>query len=791
MKRSLLAIAAAGVLALVLAGGTFFALKLTASGATVGPISVASIPGNPASGVSGDTLIMDCPGLVGCPAGLTFGAVGPVPFAPTLLPVTGILPWDFPAMSPPAYVAMAYFGAANCDLTQQLAVLVSDPLGPVKAADLRLKNGATKTGVLITPANAPYVGGTALVQSAGVLRVGGDFQCGDNVDSDADGAINDGCGIAVVAETICNEAACVDADGQRPWDACDDDADGAINDGCATVGATPEIFLVPDALNNQYLACGNVGGAPVTGWDGKLTNDWKLKTFNFAIDADPWNGTAPCNPIDDTNTVIVGSNHDVAVCTENEPQKGAGGADDANVFTFFLNWDPLLNQCKTDPACPAGDKCLDDNPDVNAGSTLGAGHVPTTPNLGGGWDCSGFGLIQPTCGSGQAKADCLSSTGPYTSGGLSPFPLAIVSLKAILAGTDTIVTSGTVWSGVENSEVVAISVSADVEKVPPPPDTPTPTLTPVPPTLTPTLTPTNTPVPPTPTPTNTPAGVIMEKDCDTDTESVQTECNLWLMDPALGCPNATEGKGCLVVDKLVSGAFDGVSPNTHEIEGVGTWEEQIKYDHKIVRLDAVPDNAWLESGGRIANCSMTILTENWILTGCVTKDDPLLVGLQKGPTNGAGLIEKITVNPMTDDLIYRQGFRPGKDNGVVTDLVDENCELANTLGEKLPGELPGGLTQICGDVHITVRMLEGDLNLDCAVTVVDDQAIAFRYGTIFGMTLYDEWYDLAPECVNGVCYGVPDFDIDIKDLQFVFGRNYSTCQAPIPADQTPVAPPQP
>jgi hypothetical protein len=349
----------------------------------------------------------------------------------------------------------------------------------------------------------------------------------------------------------------------------------------------------------------------------------------------------------------------------------------------------------------------------------------------------------------------------------------------------------------------------------------------------------------------------MEKDCDTSTAKIDTECNLWLMDldPLLGCAdpdaNAVQGKGCLLVNKMVFEAIDGVSPNTQEIEGVGAWEEQIKYDHKIVRLNAVPDNTWLENNGqRVASCTMTILTENWILTGCVTKarndacldsadndgdsyindgcwaigaaEDALTqcadsldsdgdfwvndgcpkVGATSeaeigpaihgyGPTNGSGLIEKITVNPMTDDLIYRQGFRPGKDNGVVTDLVDENCELANTLGEKLPGELPGGLTQVCGDVHITVRMLEGDLNLDCAVTVLDDQEIAFRYGTFFGLTLYDEWYDLAPECVNGVCYGVPDFDIDIKDLQFVFGRNYSTCQVPIPADQVPVAPPQP
>ena len=59
------------------------------------------------------------------------------------------------------------------------------------------------------------------------------------------------------------------------------------------------------------------------------------------------------------------------------------------------------------------------------------------------------------------------------------------------------------------------------------------------------------------------------------------------------------------------------------------------------------------------------------------------------------------------------------------------------------------------------------LNLDCNVDVLDDQAIAFRYGSSLGLLLYDPFYDLDPK--------VADNDIDIKDLQFVFGRNGSTC----------------
>jgi hypothetical protein len=116
---------------------------------------------------------------------------------------------------------------------------------------------------------------------------------------------------------------------------------------------------------------------------------------------------------------------------------------------------------------------------------------------------------------------------------------------------------------------------------------------------------------------------------------------------------------------------------------------------------------------------------------------------------------------------------------VVSTILDENCQLSDIFGNPLPGTLSGGLLPVCDDATITVRMLEGDLNLDCQVNVLDQQAIAFRYGSSFGLLLYDPFYDLEPK--------LTDFDIDIKDLQFVFGRDGSTCQNPIP-DQPPMPP---
>jgi hypothetical protein len=89
----------------------------------------------------------------------------------------------------------------------------------------------------------------------------------------------------------------------------------------------------------------------------------------------------------------------------------------------------------------------------------------------------------------------------------------------------------------------------------------------------------------------------------------------------------------------------------------------------------------------------------------------------------------------------------------------------------------GGLISECGDLSVTARILEGDLNLDCKVTVLDDQAIAWRYGSSVGSTRYDPWYDLEP--------ALKDLDVDIKDVQKVFGRNGSTCADPVPP-QPPV-----
>lgn len=86
---------------------------------------------------------------------------------------------------------------------------------------------------------------------------------------------------------------------------------------------------------------------------------------------------------------------------------------------------------------------------------------------------------------------------------------------------------------------------------------------------------------------------------------------------------------------------------------------------------------------------------------------------------------------------------------------------------------------VCGDLYVSVRILEGDVNLDCAVDVVDEQIMAFRYASVYGDLLYNPWFDLEP--------AGRDLDIDVLDIEKVVARDGSTCQTPI-QPQPPLTP---
>ena len=256
-----------------------------------------------------------------------------------------------------------------------------------------------------------------------------------------------------------------------------------------------------------------------------------------------------------------------------------------------------------------------------------------------------------------------------------------------------------------------------------------------------------------------------------------------------------DGAGCASDDGITSDSTDwdgdaqDLDTDGGEIgEGLGAFEFQIKFDHKLLQHPTFDfSNTVLDDTGRVPNCTHDIVTENWVTVGCTSKDPTPGDGDNpEGPSvDGPGNILADVVFQIQPDLFQR--IRPTKDNGARADLLDENCEAADILGSPYNAfvepngqtESPnGGLADNCTDVTVTIRMLEGDVDLDCDVDVTDDQIIAFRYGATFGVQSYVTFFDLEPNTTPA------DFDVDIKDLQFVFGRNGSNCVAPIP-DQDP------
>jgi hypothetical protein len=749
MKRLLVLISAAVVLGVILGGFTLVGHTATTKAAGPFTISMVSYPGEPASGVTGSTTIVDT----------GTGAVLGIATANGIAGFTQAIPSVPPE---PTNVAVLYFSAKYCVPSALVAILVYHPTQAdqniflTDGVQLGALDGST---VVIKADNSgiyPDPPGAASILSAELANL---------THFDSSTLITDPSGAHAFRKADVNHLACGNADGTP------------IVDIWAGVGGlrtgVPGPASTLDTLNP--IPGDNNGDTVVDSGDASLSID-------MVQDA----GGTWCNPIDATGTETVPSDYTVAVCLTS-----AGPGNEPNAFGFELHYNPQLNACQAQGAnCSSPN--LDCNPDANTGAS-----TSSTPSLGNvGYDCSGVGAAPPTCDAGKAYLGCFTTGTPTLNvGNTVSAPIAVVNLHALAVGVDNLT--------LENVSVTSTNFGGDLVDCPGPPgfcfgatdnkELPAPTAT---------FTPTNTPLPATNTPTATPvpAGVRMEKVAPNGSSNPAL-ANLWLMKGPCTPANALLGKGCLELDEWIYAIADVDDPNDADDlpEGLGAWENQIRFDHKFISLTKVPDTTWLFSNGRwggpvvpnptpggpdlVSACYITILSEDNILEGCVSKDDPNTAGIQTGP-QGQGLIERIYIVPNINDLVYRSDFRPTKDNGILTDIVDDNCEVTDIYGEQIPGTLPGQLTTVCGDAHITIRMLECDLNLDCQVNVTDDQMEAFRYGSHLGLQLYDRWYDMEPKW--------SDDDIDIKDLQFCFGRNYSTCENPIPDDQaTPVAPHDP
>jgi hypothetical protein len=292
---------------------------------------------------------------------------------------------------------------------------------------------------------------------------------------------------------------------------------------------------------------------------------------------------------------------------------------------------------------------------------------------------------------------------------------------------------------------------------------PTPTPTPPP---TDTLTPT-----PLPTATNTPSapGIIKAPALQNIFLTAQgTKI------PPASCLGGTDGA---VLTQSLSTAVTGTDKHG-DPRDLGGFSFKVNYDETKVCVIIVPGQlaqAWVGGGG---SCIIFDSVTKPALQGSASiacnqlgKDDVSL-GIGGDTTTLASII----VQPMPDEYSI---MKPNNNNGNVVQLLNKACKLTDQQGDPIPPAV-GGVT--CSDADITIRYLEGDVVPDCVIDTLDTQAVAFRWGSQKGTLLFSDFFNNEPSKPQS------DDDIDINDLQFVYGRFNSSCTGTQQPPQPPVNP---
>jgi hypothetical protein len=172
-------------------------------------------------------------------------------------------------------------------------------------------------------------------------------------------------------------------------------------------------------------------------------------------------------------------------------------------------------------------------------------------------------------------------------------------------------------------------------------------------------------------------------------------------------------------------------------------------------VDLEPGDAWGAAGAIcfVEDSESKPQLEGVARIGCVT--------VKKGHAiDELEPLATVSIHPQPE--VYSQA-KPNQDNGVVVQINNVNCDVGDEQGHAIP-------IFSCDDADVTFRYLEGDVEPDCIVDAVDAQAIAFRWGASKGSLIYKDFMNLEPSGTQA------DNDIDINDLQFVFGRFNSTCE---------------
>jgi hypothetical protein len=271
------------------------------------------------------------------------------------------------------------------------------------------------------------------------------------------------------------------------------------------------------------------------------------------------------------------------------------------------------------------------------------------------------------------------------------------------------------------------------------------------------------PPPPTPTPTATPTPAPQSP-----IQKLPALQNQFLERQGAKIPPQT----CLLgndagelAETMAFWAPDVDPKNPEALQELGAFEFEVHFDADKVCVVLTPGPAITDAICLIEDATNSQL-EGVARMGCVSQGKDTPMAAEDGL-----VLANILVRPQPD--VYSQA-KPNQDNGVVVQINNVGCELADLQGHPIP-------IFSCEDADITYRYLEGDVSADCSVDAIDTQSIAFRWGAEKGSLIYTDFMNLEPSGTQA------DADIDIKDLQFVFGRFGSTCDVPWPA-QEPVNP---
>lgn len=218
------------------------------------------------------------------------------------------------------------------------------------------------------------------------------------------------------------------------------------------------------------------------------------------------------------------------------------------------------------------------------------------------------------------------------------------------------------------------------------------------------------------------------------------------------------GSSAVVIDQNVSNVPAGAN--------VAGFDLVVRYDANLLDV-TMSDGGFIGSTGRNVNCATTLVTFYERKFSCTTTGAPSY-------PSGGGRLATLTIAPSADLDLWLRSTAP---NGgpLALDVVSSSTRLIDAAGATV------SVADIA-DGAVMLRSLEGDVNNDCVVDVEDHQELAARYPSAQGEPGYALLYDLEPSPADG--------DIDMHDVQFVFGRNASRCDAPVP-DQPPDPTPTP